>query len=63
MNNKAINAQLFYKDSTNIIYSLSLNNNDRYFLNIPVAQYTNFMTFLNYKKYLDSQKGGNNNGQ
>ena len=50
MNSKAINAQLFYKDSTNIIYSMSQNNVDRCFLNIPVSQYTNFIMFIKLKK-------------
>lgn len=56
------NAKIFYKDDTNIIYSLFDPQVGRYFLNVPVNQYQNFMTFLNYKKYLDSQKGENNNG-
>lgn len=52
-----INAQLFYKDSTNIIYSLSDNQIGRYFLNVPVTQYNNFMVFLKLKKEDNTKKG------
>lgn len=55
--NTDINAQLFYKDNMNIIYSMSQNNTDRYFLNIPVAQYTNFMIFIKLKKEDNTKKG------
>ena len=43
------NAKIFYKDDTNIIYSLFDQQAGRYFLNVPVSQYQNFMVFLNYK--------------
>lgn len=58
-----MNAQLFYKDDTNIIYSLYSQEAGRYFLNIPVSQYQNFMSFLNLKKELSSIKGEINDGQ
>lgn len=52
-----INAQLFYKDSTNIIYSLADNQSGRYFLNIPVSEYNNFMLFLKLKTEDNTKKG------
>lgn len=52
-----INAQLFYKDNTNIIYSLADNQAGRYFLNIPVSEYNNFMLFLKLKTEDNTKKG------